>query len=62
LPYPEDEWLTAIDGLLVRKIFGKTTHRRPGIGQVLNLLFRARFYLVLKRIVRRRRQASSSLA
>lgn len=63
LPYPEDEWLTAVEGLLVRKICGKTIHCRPGIGQVLNLLFRARFYLALKRIVRqRRRQVSSSLA
>lgn len=63
LAYPTEDWLTAIDGLLVRKIFSKTTCRCPGIGQVLNLLFRARFYLALKRIARqRRRQTSNSLA
>lgn len=54
LPYPGEEWLAAIDGLLVRKINGKIGDRRPGIGQVCNLLFRARFYLSLKRIVRQR--------
>lgn len=62
LPYPEDEWLTGIDGLLVRKIHGKVRDRRPGPFQVLNLLFRARFYLALKRIVRQRRAKASSRA
>ena len=52
LPYPAEDWLTAIDGLLVRKLYMKTEGRRVGIAQVANLLFRARFYLALKRIVR----------
>ena len=53
LPYPTDEWLTAIDGLLVRKIYKKTRNAHVMPWQVLNLLFRARFYLRLKRAVRR---------
>ena len=52
LPYPAEDWLTAIDGLLVRKLYMKTEGRRVGVAQVVNLLFRARFYLALKRIVR----------
>ena len=53
LPYPEDEWLTAIDGLLARKIYKKTHNVRLWPWRVLNLLFRARLYLRLKQIVRR---------
>lgn len=52
LPYPEDEWLTAVNGLLVRKIYMKTRDRAPGFGQTLNLLWRARFYRALKDVVR----------
>lgn len=52
LPYPAEDWLTAIDGLLARKLYMKTEGRRIGVAQVANLLFRARFYLALKRIVR----------
>lgn len=52
LPYPAEDWLTAIDGLLARKLYMKTEGRRVGVAQVANLLFRARFYLALKRIVR----------
>lgn len=56
LAYPTEDWLTAIDGLLVRKLYMKTADGRVGAAQVVNLLFRARFYLSLKRI------ASSSRA
>lgn len=52
LPYPEDEWQTAIGGLLIRKIIKKIGGRRLGLFQMLNLLFRARFYLALKCVVR----------
>lgn len=68
LPYPTDEWLTAIDGLLVRKIYKKTQDRAPGLLMTANLLFRARFYRRLKEIVRRnclpqlRRSLSDRLA
>lgn len=57
LPYPADEWLTAIDGLLILKIFKKVGGRSAGPIQTGNLLFRARFYLALKRIVRSRIRA-----
>lgn len=57
LPYPTDEWMTAIDGLLVRKIFKKVGGRSVGLFQMGNLLFRARFYLALKRIVQSRNRA-----
>ena len=62
LPYPENEWLTAIDGLLVRKIYGKVNDRHPGFAQTINLLFRARFYLSLKRIARSRWKCKSNRA
>lgn len=57
LPYPEDEWQTAIGGLLIRKIFKKVDGRTVGFFQTVNLLFRARFYLALKRIVHNRIRA-----
>ena len=57
LPYPDDEWLTAIDGLLIRKIFKKIGGRTADLFQTVNLLFRARFYLALKRIVRSKSRA-----
>lgn len=50
LPYPPDEWLTAVDGLLVRKIFKKVGERGASLFQTANLLFRAQFYRALKRI------------
>ena len=52
LPYPAEDWLTAIDGLLVRKIYMKVRDGRVGLFQTANLRFRARFYLALKRIAR----------
>lgn len=52
LPYPVEDWLTAIDSLLVRKLYMKTHGGRVNAAQMFNLLFRARFYLSLKRIVR----------
>lgn len=57
LPYPEDEWQTAIGGLLIRKIFKKVCGRSAGLFQTVNLLFRARFYLALKRIAHSRSRA-----
>lgn len=57
LPYPEDEWQTAIGGLLIRKIFKKVAGRSAGFFQTVNLLFRARFYLALKRIASNRSRA-----
>ena len=51
LPYSAEDWRTAIDGLLVRKIFAKTCERPAGVIQDLNLLYRARFYLALRRLV-----------
>jgi len=50
LPYPADDWVTAINGLLVRKIFRKVRPDGAGLLQSVNLLFRARFYRALKRI------------
>lgn len=52
LPYPAEDWLAAIGGLLARKLYMKTREGRVSAAQAVNLLFRARFYLSLKRIVR----------
>lgn len=52
LPYPPDEWLAAVDGLLMRKIYKKVVNRGPSIWQVANLFYRARFYHALKRTIR----------
>lgn len=52
LPYPAEDWVVAIGGLLVRKLYVKAEGRRLGLAQIANLLFRARFYLAMKRIVR----------
>ena len=51
LAYPCEDWLVAINGLLVRKVFMKT---QDGIGPVraVNLLFRARLYRRLREVVR----------
>ena len=57
LPYPPDDWLTAIDGLLVRKIYQKVRDRSPRLLQTINLLYRARFYLSLKRMIPRSSRA-----
>lgn len=48
LPYPRDEWHVALNCLLMRKIYMKTHHRRIGLGQTLNLLYRAGFYRRLR--------------
>ena len=52
LPYAADEWTLAINGLLMRKIFMKT---RDGVGLfgLINLRFRARLYLKMRRLVSR---------
>lgn len=49
LPYPREEWETAIDGLLLRKIYMKTRDGGVGFARAANLLFRARFYRRLRR-------------
>lgn len=52
LPYPREEWETAIDCLLLRKLYMKTRDGRVGLVQTFNLLFRARLYRRLHRRVR----------
>ncbi|MBO7721303.1 MAG: aminoglycoside phosphotransferase family protein [Kiritimatiellae bacterium] len=51
LPYPAGDWRTAVNGLLARKIYMKLRDRGPGFFQTLNLLYRSRFYIALKRRV-----------
>ena len=52
LPYPREEWETAINGLLVRKIFMKTRDGHVGLFRAMNLLFRARLYRRMRKTVR----------
>ena len=52
LPYSLVEWETAIDCLLLRKLYMKTRDGRVGFAQTVNLLFRARLYRRLRQIVR----------
>ena len=49
LGYPADEWETALNRLLVSKIARKADDRKPGFLMSANLLFRARYYRMLKR-------------
>ena len=49
LGYPLDEWETALNRLLVSKIARKAADRGLGFRMSVNLLFRARFYRMLKR-------------
>ena len=53
LPYPREEWETAINCLLMRKIYMKTQDGSVGFVRAVNLLFRARLYRRLRGIVRR---------
>ena len=50
LPYPADEWATALNRLLVLKIARKAADRGLGFLMSVNLLFRARYYHTLKRV------------
>ena len=50
LPYPREEWEVAINCLLLRKLYMKTQDG-VGFGQAVNLLFRARLYRRMRRIV-----------
>ena len=52
LPYSRHEWMVAINGRFLGKVFLKT-HRAERIGLLaaLNLRYRARFYRVLRKIV-----------
>ena len=56
LSYPVEEWLLAVNGLLVRKIAKKVIDRRVGLGCVANLLYRAVFYRKLCRVLMNRRK------
>ena len=53
LPYAREEWEVAINCLLLRKIYMKTKDGPVGFARAVNLLFRARLYRRMKRIVRR---------
>lgn len=51
LGYEKDEWITAINGLFVRKIYAKVSRRGVGPVQMVNLLFRSRFYESMRKVV-----------
>ena len=51
LPWTKDEWRTAINALLVRKLFFKVDGDGVGFGRLVNLLFRARLYRRLRSLV-----------
>lgn len=51
LRYPADEWVTALNRLLVSKIARKAADRGLGFRMSVNLLFRARYYRALKGIL-----------
>ena len=44
LPWPKDEWRTAVNALLVRKLYFKIDGEGVGFARMVNLLFRARLY------------------
>ena len=44
LPYSAEEWLLAVNGLLIRKIAKKTVDRRVSFARFANLRYRAAFY------------------
>ena len=50
LGYPADEWVTALNRLLIGKIARKAADRGLGFLMTVNLLFRARYYRTMKRI------------
>lgn len=50
LPYPADEWETALNRLLVSKIARKALNCGLGFLMSANLLFRARYYRAMKRV------------
>ena len=52
LPYSREEWEVAINCLLLRKIYMKSKDGPVGFARAVNLLFRARLYRRMKRIVR----------
>lgn len=54
LPYPQGDWRLAISGLLIMKIYKSAGTKPPGCLRVLNLLFRARLYRRMLRIVAER--------
>ena len=49
LGYPADEWGTALNRLLISKIARKAADRGLGFLMTVNLLFRARYYRMMKR-------------
>lgn len=51
LRYPADEWETALNRLFVSKIARKAVNHGLGFWMSVNLLFRARYYWTMKKIV-----------
>lgn len=51
LPWPKDEWRTAVNALLVRKLYFKVDGEGVGFARLVNLLFRARLYRHLRSLV-----------
>ena len=51
LPYPAEEWEVAVNALLLRKLYMKTQDGRVGPWQAANLLYRARLYRKMKRLL-----------
>ena len=51
LGYRKEEWIAAINGLFVRKICAKTARHGVGPVQMVNLLFRSRFYESMRKVV-----------
>ena len=49
--YRKDEWIVAVNGLFVRKIHAKVRRRGVGLIQMVNLLFRSRFYESMRKAV-----------
>ena len=53
LPYSREEWEVAINCLLLKKVYMKVKDGSVGFARAANLLFRARLYRRMKRIVRK---------
>lgn len=51
LPYAKDEWMLALNGLLIRKLFMKIDNGRIGLLRAFNLLWRSNLYRVMKEMV-----------
>lgn len=51
LPYAKEEWVTAINALLMRKLFFKTDDPSVGLFETINLRFRAGLYRKLKHML-----------